>query len=163
MSEFIATEGTVESVKKDNTGFKLNGTWYTQYRPIDEKIYIGSYVKFTYKTKVKDDRTFYNIVDGSLVVQNVPRDITDQYSQEPQKIKKETAQLSGYGTDSSVSLKPDTNTMIVRQSCLKAAVEVINIAVGKQETKMIDGKLHAEIPRKMVTSLAEEFEKWVMR
>ena len=65
-----------------------------------------------------------------------PRDITSNYSQEK----------------SSPSL--DKDTLIVRQSCLKAAVEVHVCYI--HDTKTIQ-------PIDMITKMAEEFEKWVFR
>lgn len=51
---------------------------------------------------------------------------------------------------------PEKDVMIVRQSCLKAAVELFNtdkVTIGKDSPPL----------SKFVTGIAEEFERWVLR
>lgn len=85
---------------------------------------------------------------------NKPKDVTEGYSRTDTTESDATQQLGKVG-HTSVS-RPDTNTCIIRQSCLKAAVESLHLYGAGTFTShehMIDE----------VQKVCDKFEKWVLR
>lgn len=78
--EILTAEGTVESVRKDMKGFKMDNVWYSSWDAL--KCQRGDKVKFAYKKK----GDFKNIVDLDIVT--VAEEIT------PQKASKEEYHLT---------------------------------------------------------------------
>lgn len=121
MSEIFKNKGIIKAVKKDKKGFQLDdGKWYTGFKELS--VSKGQAVQFDYT--INGD--FRNIHNGSLSVD--PTNVTQDY---PQANPTSTI---------------DKDRLIVRQSCLKAAVEFGAVAD-------ID----------VLLGLAEKMENWVFR
>lgn len=143
MTTHKTVQGTV--VKRYGTNaVKINCGGYgkdmllSQYGGIDTDVQEGQVIEMAYTEKVKDDKTYNNIVAGSIRVLSPfkPKDITNEYTQAEDLLLLPS------------SLNKDT--LIVRQSCLKAAVEMV---------------CHAEAYKTGVNvlDLAKNFEEWVFR
>lgn len=134
MSELLTMQGKIKSFVTDNCIALLEGGLFSLYGGIPTEFNTYDTVRFAYKKKEKDGRVYNNIVEGSMELvapaPQLPKDITQDYSQEYPAIPKMT----------------DKDTLIVRQSCLKAAVELQQIT-----------------SKEAVVELAEYFEKWVFR
>ena len=137
--ELFNRQGKIKKFISDNCIELVEGGLYSLYSGIDEKFKIYDIVKFVYRVNEKDGRKYNNIVDGSMeLIQSIPKDITEQYI--PVQVKHSP---------------PDRDALIVRQSCLKAAVEL----AGQFSSAM----LSPGEKKKLIISYAEEFEKWVFR
>lgn len=113
-------------------GFKLtNGTYRKATLEVRE------FVQTKLPAKLEIEEAYEK--EGITRVKVLARDLTQKYSPE---------------VGLTPSPTPDKDTLIVRQSCLKAAVEILPKSVKGDTIENI-------IPT--VTKLAEEFEKWVFR
>lgn len=139
MMELFNKQGKIKKFLSDACIELVEGGLYSLYGGIDLQFKEHDVVRFTFKKKDKDGKIYNNIVDGSMELVDSPKDITEQYSQ---------------GSQVMLPRHPDKDTLIVRQSCLKAAVEII----GKFAFE--EGK---KITSEEITNLAEEFESWVFR
>ena len=139
MSEYIDAQGKVMKFVTEKTIKLSDGKLYGSFRPFDYALKEGDYVKFKYKltegTGVWEGRSFNNIVEGSIEAVNMPKDITGDYSQGVSVL--------------SAKLPLDKDTLIVRQSSLKSAIEY---CAKKPELDTIE-----------VLKIAEQFENWVFR
>ena len=80
--EALRKEGKIKKFISDNCIELVEGGLYSQFGGIDEGIKEYDIVKFVYKTKEKDGRTYNNIVSGSMeLVSSAPKDISQDYSQ----------------------------------------------------------------------------------
>lgn len=128
-------QGKVGAVSKKGNSVMIGTAWYSQRLPFEPMLSKGDNVSFDYEMNGE-----WNNIVSPIDVQFAPKDVTQNYSQAPV-----LASLSGL----------DKDTLIVRQSCLKAAVELVSEKV-KQE---VDRNELA----KAILITAEEFEKWVFR
>jgi len=132
--EMLEASGIISKLYLPNA-FKLHdGRMFSLYGGLPQ-LSQGDSVTFKYKIKLAGDKSYNNIIEGSLEVLHIT------HSQEK-------------------NLSPpslDKDTLIVRQSCLKAAVEcVINLIIAAKPSEEVSYK-------KLIMELAEEFEKWVFR
>lgn len=124
-------KGRVQKIYGENA-LMIDKKLYSQYGGLDPKPSIGDEVSFKFTTKDKDGKTYNNVVPGSLeITARAPKDVSSSYP--------------GLGVAEKASSGIDKDTLIVRQSCLKAAVEF--------------GASDIEILLKN----AKEFERWVFR
>lgn len=131
MADNLKASGIIKKLYMPNAFTLDAGGMYSLYGGLPEVLVEGMHVEFAYKQKEKDGKVYNNIIDGSLEWKHMPKDVSKNYSQEP-------------GLSSLKAL--DKDTLIVRQSCLKAAIEYGN-----------------DLPKEDVIKLAEEFERWVFR
>ena len=132
MSEEV--KDVIEKLYGDNA-VKIKGKIYSQYGGLDSDVREGDYVKFKFTTKEKDGKVYNNIIAGSLEIIQKPKQMTEQQYNQSQEV-----------------IKPfplDKDTLIVRQSCLKSAVEMVTTHPTYKDTNVLE--------------LAENFEKWVNR
>lgn len=110
--------------------------WYSSFRPLEDHVPksldAGSYIKFKYTRKGE----FNNLVEGSIEIIPMPKDVSKSYEQvgEPMEIKAGTKFIPPL----------DKDRLIARQACIKAV---------RLEVKSIEEALKA----------AEAFENWVFR
>ena len=136
MSETLTAKGTVKKIYGKNAMI-IDGTTYSQYGGLDPMPSINDVVEFKFKTKEQDGKVYNNVISGSLAITaKSPKDVTESYS--------------AGDASSKNHFSPAREKSIIRQSCLKAAVEMVCHAKAYQEGVN-------------VLELAENFEKWVNR
>lgn len=167
MTEHLTAEGKIKRWKRDYCAFMLTDEkWYSQYNQFSDQE-VEEYSKGQIKFKYVRKGDFNNIVDGSIEVVSTahlspqsPKDISSSYSQgnkNPMDGRKVVEVDGGAKSPDTYIPEATRQKWIVRQSCLKAAVEHANNMQFKT-----DDNSPINIT-KIVTGIAEQFEKWVFR
>lgn len=124
-----------------------NNKMFSQYGGIDVPLEEGHLVEFEYTEKEKDGKIYNNIVAGTMkVVGMKPKDISSNYSQGSSA---KTVNSESGSTPSS----PDRDTLIVRQTAVKSACDIMIWSKELTPKENLDNILW----------LSAEFEKWVNR
>lgn len=144
-------KGTVGAVSKKGNSLMISGKWYSQFKPFEPIISKGDSVEFEYEENYSEkDGITYNNIKSITSLHMAPKDISQQYSQ------------SGVSLSSTTSFPQiDKDTLIVRQSCLKAAIELANAQLNRLGTEVLQE--HVKKILDQIKVCAEDFEKWVFR
>ncbi len=134
----METQGTVEVVKHDNTGVKLEtGEWYSSF---NDKVNCnkGDKVKITYTDNTSNGRTYHNF-DKIEVIESAPQG-TDTFAKARES--KDASQLTAYAKDLVVAVinnsqMPKLGVDELMPEAAKAVAEAYNqikdIISGKTE------------------------------
>ena len=133
MSEVYEVEGELESVSKNQKGFKIDGEWYNSFLPQHDARYKDT-VKFKVKEKESGGRIYKNI-EGTIEVLS-GTEVTDKVTGEKKMV--------GFPIGTM-----DKERSIIRRHAVSAATELLSSASKSGVEVQIDVDSVIDVARKI--------------